>query len=68
MYIVKLLSLFFLGAYLVLVGLQGLGFVTGVVHPGVVGFLALVAGVLFIIKGVKCCTGECKSCERPPRE
>lgn len=63
MYVVKLLSFLFLGLYLLVVGLQGLGVALGFVTPGVVGFLALVAGVLFLVRGVK--RYFCESCDKP---
>lgn len=69
MYIVKLLGLLLLGLYLVVVGLEGLGVHLAFVHPGILGFIALVAGVLFIIKAIKgyiCECKECKECNRPP--
>lgn len=67
MYMVKLLSLLVLGVYFVLVGLQGVGVVLGFVTPGVLGFLALVGGVLLIVRAVKAYTcGCCKSsCDKP---
>lgn len=66
MYIVKLLSLLLLGLYLVVVGLEGVGVHLGFVSPGVLSFLALVAGVLLVVRAVKgyCCNG-CKSCDKP---
>lgn len=65
MHIVKFLSFLFLALYLVVVGLEGLGVHLGFVHPGVLGFIALVAGVLFFYRAIKnwCC---CKSCDVPP--
>lgn len=66
MHLVKLLSFIFLAVYLVVVGLTGLGVNLAFVTPGLLGFIALVAGVLFFVRGVKgfCC--ECKSCDKPP--
>jgi hypothetical protein len=55
MHIVKLLSIFFLALYLVIVGLVGLGFSLAFVPPGLVGFFALAAGVLFFVWGIKSC-------------
>lgn len=66
MYVVKALSFLFLGLYLLVVGLQALGVVLGFVTPSVLGFLALVAGVLFLVRGVKNYFHECKSCDRTP--
>jgi len=66
MYIVKLLALVFLGLYLVVVGLEGLGVHLAFVHPGVLGFIAFVAGVLFLVKGVKTYACGCKHCDKPP--
>lgn len=65
MHIVKLLAVLFLGLYLILVGLGGLGVNLGFVTPGLLGFLALAAGVLFLVKGILgyCC--GCKSCDKP---
>jgi len=62
MHFVKVLSFVLLGLYLLVVGLAALGFNVGVIHPGVLGFVALVAGVLFIVRGVKayCCCHSCK--------
>lgn len=64
MHIVKLLSLIFLGLYLLVVGLNAVGFPLAFVHPGLLGLFALVAGVLFLVRGVKACWGECRSCDR----
>lgn len=61
MHMVKTLSKLFLGLYLVFVGLVGVGVNLSFVTPGVLGFLALVAGVLFIVRGVKC-WGHCDHC------
>ena len=61
MHIVKFLSFLFLAVYLVLVGLAGLGVNVGFVHPGVLGFIALVAGVLFFYRAIK--HWGCKSCD-----
>lgn len=61
MNILKLLSFLFLGLYLLVVGLNALGFPLAFVHPGVLGFFALAAGVLFLVRGVKayCCCNSC---------
>lgn len=63
MYLVKPLSLIFLAVYLLVVGLEGFGFHLGFFTPGVLGFFAVVAGVLFLVRGVKCCCG-CRSCDK----
>lgn len=55
-----------LGLYLVVVGLEGVGVHMGFVHPAVLGFIALVAGVLLIVKAVKCFFYECKECQHKP--
>lgn len=60
MHIVKLLGIFFLALYLIVVGLVGLGFSLAFVPPGLVAFFALAAGVLFFVLGVKCCCSCCK--------
>lgn len=62
--IVKLLSFVFLALYLVVVGLEGLGVTLAFIHPGLLGFFALVAGILFFYRGIEsyCC---CKSCDKP---
>ena len=65
MHIVKFLSFLFLAVYLVVVGLGGLGVPLTFVTPGVLGFIALVAGVLFFYRAVKC-YGCCKTCDVPP--
>lgn len=64
MYYVKPLSFIFLAVYLFVVGLEGFGVHLGFVTPGVLGFFALVAGVLFLVRGIKCYYG-CKSCDKP---
>ena len=66
MHVVKVLAVFFLAVYLVVVGLQGMGATLAFVHPGVIGFIAFVAGVLFFVKGVKLCCHGCTSCDKPP--
>lgn len=65
MYLIKPLSLVFLAVYLLVVGLTGFGVNLGFVTPGVLGFFAVVAGVLFLVRAVKCFTC-CKTCDRPP--
>lgn len=61
MNIVKLLSIVFLGLYLIMVGLVGMGVFLFI--PAVLtSIFALVAGVLFLIWGVKACC-RCKSCD-----
>jgi NhaP-type Na+/H+ or K+/H+ antiporter len=65
MNVVKLLSFLFLALYFIVVGLQGLGVNLAFVHPGVLGFIALVAGLLFLYRGVKCYCCGCKSCDKP---
>ena len=65
MHIVKLLSLVFLAVYLIVVGFAGIGVPLTFVPPVVVGFLALVSGILFLVWGVKSCCC-CDSCEKPP--
>jgi hypothetical protein len=64
MHIIKLISFIFLGLYLLVVGLNGIGATVAFVHPGLLGFFALVAGVFFLIRAGKCCCNECKSCDR----
>lgn len=65
MHMLKLLSFLFLALYLLIVGLEGLGVHLAFVHPGVLGFIATVAGLLFLVRGVKayCC---CNSCDTKP--
>ena len=65
MHIVKLIAVVFLAVYLIVVGLEGLGVHLAFVHPGVLGFIALVAGVLFLYKGIVCYSAGCKSCDKP---
>lgn len=64
MHMLKLLSFLFLALYFVIVGLEGLGVSLAFVHPGVLGFIALVAGVLFLVRAVKAYTC-CKTCDKP---
>lgn len=61
MHLVKTSSKLFLGLYLTVVGLVGVGVNVSFVSPVVVGFFALVAGVLFIVRAVKC-WGHCDAC------
>lgn len=70
MYIVKLISLLFLAVYLIIVGLHGMGVALAFIPATVVGFLAFVAGVLFLVWGIKSCccscscSETCKHCEK----
>ena len=58
--LLKLLSFIFLGLYLFIVGLHGIGIAVAFIPSAIVGLIGLVAGVLFLVRGIKGCC--CKSC------
>jgi len=68
MHVVKLIGLLFLAVYLVVVGLEGMGVHLAFVHPGFLGFIAFVAGVLFFVKAVACYSYGCKSCDKTDKQ
>ena len=65
MELTKILSLLFLAIYLILTGLSQLGIMLSLISSGLVGFFALGAGILLLIRGIKwcsvhhCCGSKC---------
>ena len=64
MHIFEYVGKLFLALYLIFVGLEGVGISFPFVTPVVVGVLALITGIVFLVKVIQCWGHCCGTCDK----